>query len=211
MLVITGTQRSGTSLIAKALIESGYDLGANWFDKEAQGGYDHEIICAFYRYYLGDPSFPFDDMDLSVPEHRNCALPFVGLDLEVVKFCYLLMNPAFVSIWHKYRPEGDTFLVMDRPKVQVLASKSRLPDRFRYDSRLLKQSADQLEANFGQSLYLLRQLSYKSWVLPFPACVTAGGLNDLNYGLNYLDPNVQIASNVWERVLDETKIHFGKE
>ena len=66
MLVVTGTQRSGTSVIAKALIESGYDIGSTWYDEIAQGGYENELVCGFYRDNLGDPSFPFDDFDLQL-------------------------------------------------------------------------------------------------------------------------------------------------
>ena len=207
MLVITGTQRSGTSLIARALIESGYDLGSNWFDKKVQGGYEHEMVCMFYRQYLGDPDFPFRDMNL--PTYQDCTIPFQRLDFEVIKFSYLLMNPAFVSIWHKFRPEGDTFLVMDRPKKQVLKSKARHWNQFDKDSYLLQQSARTLKDSFHRSLTLLRSLGYPAYLISFPACITAGGLDEINKGLNYLDPNVQIQLEVWERVLDETKIHFG--
>ena len=73
MLVITGTQRSGTSLIARALEESGYDLGSTLWDEEVQGGLDNDLICGFYQQYLGDPTFPFDDYDWPVVEPGQFA------------------------------------------------------------------------------------------------------------------------------------------
>lgn len=64
MLVITGTQRSGTSLVAQMFQKEGYDLGTEWWDDKAEGGLDNPLICAFYRDHLGDKTFPFDDMKL---------------------------------------------------------------------------------------------------------------------------------------------------
>lgn len=207
MLVITGTQRSGTSLIAKALIESGYDLGATWFDEEVQGGYENEIICAFYREYLGDPTFPFDDLGLSAPCGLSYVPDFVALNLQVAKFCYLLMNPAFVTIWHKFRPKSDTFLVMSRNAEDVVRSKARAWERFKHDSLLLQQTPDVLRFNFMRSLGFLLHLGYEVATLQFPQCVN--DLEHINAALAALDPNVQIDLDVWKNVLDKSKIHYG--
>ena len=204
MLVVTGTQRSGTSLIAKALIESGYDLGASWFDEEVQGGYENEVICAFYRWYLGDPTFPFDDFEL--PTYQYAAIVFKNFDQKVAKFCYLLMNPAFVMIWHKFRPKGDTFLIMNRSKKDVILSKERIPERFHHDSLLLDQTSEQLHENFLQSWTLLVE-HYRTVSLSFPACTTYEILH-INRDLAKLDPTVQIKPEVWKRTLDTSKIHF---
>ena len=202
MLLITGTQRSGTSLIAKARIESGYDLGSTWSDEEVQGGYDNEVISGFYRKYLGDPTFPFDDFDISEVDPGQ----FAAMDYEVVKFCYLLMNPVFVMIWRKFRPEGDTFLVMNRYKVCVVQSKNRTLERFKHDSLLLRQCVSGLLGNFYASVLLLGDLGYRYETLHFPECVS--NLGKINVALARLDPNVQIDPGVWERIYDPSKIHF---
>lgn len=202
MLCITGTQRSGTSLIAMALEESGYDLGSTLWDEEVQGGFDNDLICGFYQQYLGDPTFPFDDYSWPVVPSGQ----FAALGYGVVKFCYLLMNPVFVSIWHKFRPEGDTFLVMSRNKQHVIDSKHRLWKRFKHDSLLLVQGALTLVGNFDSSIYLLRTLGYKYEMLFFPECVS--DLGKINRALARLDPNVQIKSEVWARIVDPSKVHF---
>lgn len=207
MLVITGTQRSGTSLIAKALEKSRYDLGSSWWDEEVQGGYENEVICAFYREHLGDPTFPFNDMKLPTYPEGVIEELFMALDLEVTKYSYLLMNPAFVMMWLKFRPKGDTFLVMDRNKREVINSKLRIWDRFQHDSLLLNQSPEHLHANFEVSLILLEEFGYNIRVLPFPKCVN--DLEHINATLAALDPNVQIKLGAWERTLDTSKIHFG--
>ena len=203
MLVITGTQRSGTSLIAKALEESGYDLGSTLWDEEVQGGFDNDLICGFYQQYLGDPTFPFDDYEWPATEPKQ----FAAMNYEVVKFCYLLMNPAFVAIWHKFRPEGDTFLVMNRNKKHVVKSKLRMWKRFKHDSLLLRQSTSELlYGNFYTSVLLLGDLGYKYQWLDFPECVS--NLGKINEALAMLDPNVQIDPKAWERIYDPSKIHF---
>ena len=202
MLVVTGTQRSGTSLIARALKESGYDLGATWYDEEVRGGLDNDWICGFYQQYLGDPTFPFDDRNWPVVEPGQ----FAAMDYKVVKFCYLLMSPAFVSIWHKFRPKGDTFLVMNRNKEHVMQSKLRLRERFKHDSLLLGQSDVELFGNFDMSVYLLRMLGYQYETLYFPECIY--DMIGINKKLARLDPSVQIKSEVWARIFDPSKIHF---
>ena len=202
MLVITGTQRSGTSLIAMALEASGYNLGSTLWDEEVQGGFDNDLICGFYQQYLGDPTFPFDDNVWPEIEPGQ----FAAAGYKVVKFCYLLMNPAFVSIWHKFRPEGDKFLVMSRSKRDVIASKRRRWERFKHDSLLLQQLSDELRGNFYASVNLLNRLGYRYQWLNFSECIS--DLGKINAALAALDPEVQIKPEVWERVFDPAKIHF---
>jgi hypothetical protein len=202
MLVVTGTQRSGTSLIARALEESGYDLGSTLWDEEVQGGFDNDLICGFYQQYLGDPTFPFDDYDWPAVKPGQ----FAAMSYEVTKFCYLLMSPVFVSIWHKFRPRGDTFLVMNRNPEHVVASKRRRWSRFQHDSLLLQQPDVELFGNFDMSVYLLRMLDYQYETLFFPECIYS--LIRINKTLARLDPNVQIKSEVWARIVDPSKVHF---
>jgi len=213
MLVITGTQRSGTSVVAKLIAESGVELhnAAPW-DEGAMGGYEHEGICAFYRNYLGDPRFPFDDMEL--PDAPGGLFSngwrgvFADMNPRVAKFSYLLMNPAFVTIWNKFRPDPrrDKFLVMLRSTQSVVQSKLRRHERFQHDSVLLKQGADVLEENRGISYNLLVRLYHSTWMLPFPAC-----LNDremLNGALRYLQAGIEVSEDVWDRVVDKSKVNF---
>lgn len=200
MLVITGTQRSGTSLIATALVESGYELGGIPWDEV--GGHENEVICGFYNQYLGDPTFPFDTYNWPIVDSGQ----FAAVGYQVAKFSFLLMNPVFVTIWHKFRPSGDTFLVMFRDKQHVIDSKIRCWNRFKHDSRLLQQAAGYLSWNYAASIRMLTRLGYGYEVLNFPKCVS--DLGKINHALARLDPNVQINLTAWERVFDTSKIHF---
>jgi len=209
-LVITGTQRSGTSAIAKLFIEMGYDLGSYWFDETVQGGYENLLACAFYRYWLGDDSFPF----IGAPygkygpgEISQGLLPvmFSQMDYKVLKFSYLCMNPVFVSIWHKFRPHQDKFLIMHRDPNAVVRSKEAHRDQFDLDSLLLSKSSRGLRANFGTSVELLGSVGEESWMLPFPDCLDDFDMVD-EAVMSLVD--VKIPLGIWEEVVDKSKVHF---
>ncbi len=213
-LVITGTQRSGTSVMAKMLIEMGVEMGGAPWDEEAQGGYEHILSCAFYRYYLGDPTFPWDDIDLRGhdPKHLGSALEpmFRHMEYTALKFSFLCMNPAFVYIWMKFRAGKDNFLVMHRNPEAVAQSKLRLADRFlEHDSVLLPKKAKILQYNFQTSVTLLAHLSaeydVKVHVLPFPSCLRDKDMvDDALEGL----AGLHINRGVWDSVVDLSRIHF---
>ncbi len=213
MLIITGTQRSGTSLLAKALKMSGYDLGSTLWDEEVQGGLESDLICGFYRNYLGDPTFPFDDFDVPVVSsftfgQLGAGLP--GQAWKVAKFSYLLMNPIFVMIWNKFRPvekHNDTFLVLQRPPEDVISSKNRYRERFAHDSVLLTQNAWQLEDNYDNSLDLIQAMGYNYVVIHFPKFLK-WNCSKLNEHLRRLDPKVQITPTIWKEVVDPSLVHF---
>lgn len=213
MFVITGTQRSGTSLLAKALQMSGYDLGSTLWDEEVQGGLESDLICGFYRNYLGDPTFPFDDFD--VPKVSSFTFEQLGVGLpgqawKITKFSYLLMNPIFVMIWNKFRPvetHNDTFLVLQRNLGDVISSKNRHRERFSHDSVLLMQSVEQLWDNYDESLNLIRTYGYSYLVIPFPELL-GWDCSKLNQSLQHLDAGVQVTQAVWEKVVDPSLVHF---
>lgn len=204
MIVITGRQRSGTTLIAEALIKSGYDLGSQMRDEV--GGYEHDFTCAFYRDYLGDVTFPFDDYPGLPSVHSG---NFTTFRRKAIKFSYLMMNPVFVTIWHKFRShrkELDKFLVLHRTSEEVVQSKWRKHERFKHDSLLLDQDAITLKWSFNCSLSLLRQW-YLVEIVHFPSDFT--DLILLNEALARLDPEVQINPRVWKELYDPSKIHVG--
>ncbi|GAH38106.1 unnamed protein product, partial [marine sediment metagenome] len=164
MLCITGTQRSGTTAAASLFKAEGYDLGSDLWDEV--GGLENETICAFYRDYLGDPVFPFSNFP-NLPEgHAN---HFALLDLPVVKFSMLCMNPAFVTIWSKFRPpeKGDRFLIMKRGIRAVTESKDAHREIFSQDSWLLNQDSGTMRANRAMSIRYLQDLGYPISVMHF--------------------------------------------
>lgn len=212
MLVITGAQRSGTSLMARLLKDSGYNVGSRLGDEA--GELENEVVSAFYREYLGDPTFPYDDAKLpylceynQIYSHGWTGV-FANYHCDVCKFSFLTMNPAFVYIWHKFRPpsKGDKFLVMLRNEHHIVQSKVRMKDRFKHDSELLNLDAPSLARNRALSCYLLDSLGYKLQYLPFPRYLA--DLEETNKVLSYLNSKTQIRREVWEDVVDTSKVHF---
>ena len=212
MLVITGTQRSGTTMIAEMISMEGYNMGIS--NRDEVGGFENVDICSFYRDYLGDETFPYDDFPHKTKARTgkdahftHLVADFAFLDLPVVKFSYLLMNPVFMSVWHKFRPEDayhDTFLVLKRNPAHVIRSKKLRRERFDHDSFLLKQSWASLEQNFEMSLDALADYGYKFVVTPFENII-----NDWRINL-YLEQitDIRITHSTWDKIFDPDKIHF---
>ena len=201
MIVIGGTQRSGTSLMAQLLEASGYDLDSEEGDEV--GTAEHELTCGFFRDYLGDDQFPYDTRSWphATPEQ------FAAIDLKVIKFAYLLMNPVFISVWHKFRPpsRGDSFLILNRVKDQVVKSKYASWKWFSHDSPMLLQDAVTLEWNFRVCLGMLKDYEYPIEVLPFPGYLK--NFEFVNRILVLLDPTVQITRKAWDDTIDHSRSH----
>lgn len=213
MLVITGTQRAGTTLVASLFAHEGYFLGTT--NQDEVGGFENQTICSFYRDYLGDIDFPYSDFPHDRSPVTGTAQPFTHiagsfayLDLPVVKFSYLCMNPAFVSIWHKFRPEEDyhdNFLILHRNPFHVIRSKKIKRDRFDKDSLLIQQSVASLENNFEMSIKMIQNFGYKSVIVPFEKLISNFVIN--NY-LSLLDSDIRIPRTTWNTMFDSDKIHF---
>ena len=213
MLVITGTQRAGTTLVASLFAHDGYYLGNT--NKDEVGGFENQTICSFYRDYLGDIDFPYADF----PHDRSpivgvqqpfshVAGSFAFLDLPVVKFSYLCMNPAFVSIWLKFRPAEayhDKFLILHRNPFHVIRSKKIKGHKFDNDSLLIQQSAAALENNFATSVQMIQNGGYENTIIPFDKLITDFVIN--NY-LAALDVDIRILRTTWEEIYDSDKVHF---
>ena len=211
MLVITGTQRSGTSAVAKMFIEAGY-MEETFWDEEALGGYESREVAGFYREYLGDMTFPFEDFPF-LPNFVFKYEPDTLSDIKdsVIKFSYLLMNPAFVYIWHKFRPAKiyhDKFLIMDRVPEAVVESKARVPQRFQHDSILLKQTSEGLRNNFFLSARTLKLLGYQSKVFRFEDLFIPKGYEEFAKTLNVLAPEFFILEETFKSVLKPNWRHF---
>jgi hypothetical protein len=214
VLIITGTQRSGTSVVAKMFLREGYDLGTTWWDDSVNGGLENPAACEAFSEALGEPDFPFRGFNFSTRIPTGWAWwEFRELHKthRVIKFSYLCMNPAFVSIWNKLRPPmfDDRFLILDRPKRDVYMSKAAHSEVFKWDCTLLKQTTRVLLANYYHSVTLLKEKGYRFAKLPFKDLLS--GVGPLNSGVRSLGLHYQISEEVWESVIDLNKVHFGGE
>ena len=204
MLLITGTQRSGTSFVTNFFKQSGYDVGSDFWHEDINGGLEHLQICSFFRRYLGDSTFPFSDMPFVFDTNLDDRGIF-RISEKVGKFSFLMMLPTLVYIWHKFRGVQDTFLVLKRPHDHVVQSKKRV-GRFGSDSILLEQDPTYLSYNFNLSLSIMNNLGFKYRILEFPKL-----LKDFEvFAKTILELGLDIRSkkHIWDSLVDFDKVHF---
>lgn len=208
MLIITGAQRSGTTAVAQLFQAEGYDLGGSLIDEV--GGLENKVVSLFYRDYLGDPTFPYDDFpNLTETYSYTSTFDFVELDRPVIKFSYLFMNPAFIYIWNRFRPTevyGDKFLVMYRQADKIVQSKTRHPERFYHDSQLLNQPAAVLNWNFRVSCSVMSNLGCPMTVMPMDELIYNFSINKYLEAMQ-VDPAIRIKEETWLNIIDPGKVH----
>lgn len=209
MIVITGTQRSGTSIIAKFFHEIGYDFGSNLnFDTEITGGkFDNMSIDNFFSEWIGDPEFSFKDkhkINKSNYQKESTIFP----NCEICKLAYLLQNPVFIFAWHKFRGNHDKFIVLNRDKHNVEMSKRKNWHRFSNDSILLNQEESELKINFYKSLQVMQKLNMQFVCLEMPFVFNKGKyyyfqkqMKKLNIHLNNKEHE-----NMWYSLIDLKKV-----
>ncbi len=206
MIVITGTQRSGTSIMARFFKEAGYNLPINLtWDESISGGYENAGVDRFFREYIGDNDFSYSDIDNMVDGEINPTIYPKG---QVCKIAYLMQNPIFIYIWHKFRGNQDKFIIMDRDKEFVYKTKLRRWDRFQYDSLLLQQSEVELDIMFKKSLKIMDKLKMEYVICPFPDMYLdwqtfSGHINKLT--------SISGKKEVFDRIIDPSKIHYLDE
>jgi len=201
MIVITGTQRSGTSLMAKFFQKNGIDVGSNFWDNRIEGGLEHPDICNFFRAYTGDPRFPFSTYWDSIYKQR--FEDFSQLKSTVGKFSYLTMLPEFVKQWNKIRGNKDLFIVMQRDINKVVTSKNSRKEFLEEDSILLNQDIPTLTANYTESLALFNRYGFRYIIVPFP-------IDDIKRTILEIETltGITLSLSIWKDLFDSSKIHF---
>lgn len=207
MLLITGTQRTGTSFVANFCKQSGYDLGTDFWHSDINGGLESPDICKFYRDKLGDPTFPFSDFDEAVNNREY--KPLRELNYDVQKFSYMLMNPQFVDMWFKERGNQDRLLILMREAEKVCKSKTNSDirtQRFSTDSSLINLTPNELKQNWYDSFCRIMDYEIPFTILKFPNYMTDYNkvYNALNKkgGLDKISEN----SKLWNSLFDDEKI-----
>ena len=206
MLLITGTQRTGTSLMSSYCKSLGYDMGTDFWHKEINGGLESPDICEYYSKELNDPTFPFIDFRESVK--RKSFKNLSELTYDVQKFSFLLMNPKFVDIWVRERNNKDKMLILMRNMEDVCKSKEATLERslrFGGDSKWLKQSPNQLKINWYDSLIKLKNNNVPIYFLKFPNYLT--NYDDVFNALKTFGGlNIKYNPKSWNNIIDLKKI-----
>jgi|SRR5690625_5046517 len=207
LLVITGTQRSGTSFMAKFFRNCGFDLGTEFWDTRVNGGFESPDICAHYSDELQDPDFPFTGYWDMVENRERIPLKRIHEKLKVVKFSYLLSNPIFIEEWLTVRKGfGDTFLIMQRPLSDVIKSRRSRPEFDSEDSKYLPRDIEQMTENWHKSLSIIRQHGSEFFFIRFPD----SDPNTVVHKISTLIPH-QLPSNaveIYKTLFDPNQVQF---
>lgn len=202
MLVITGTQRSGTSLMAKFFKLMHYDLGTAFWDPRINGGLENPDVCHAYKELVGTQDFPFSKF-WSLTDKKDNFTPLKDLNKPVIKFSYLTMLPEFIDYWFQQRGNQDHFLIMKRPFIKVAKSKKYNQIVFSEDWEGLDMSAVQMKLNHEKALKLLRFYGISYSIIPFPIISDfIPGLREFS-GLDMPD-----AERIWENLYNIRHINI---
>ena len=202
MVIITGAQRSGTSLMAKYAQQCGYDLGTDFWDDRLDGGLENPVICEHFSDLLESEQFPFKGYWDMVGEYERSLLS--TLYLEIAKFSYLLMNPDFIDQWYKERGADDKFIIMWRDAEDIYKSKTMRDNIFgAEDHPMLNQTADEINLNRHKSLTKMAEYGMKFHLVNFPDIRKKDLLILSRFSNLKLDQQ-----EVWSKLFDTKKIHF---
>jgi len=206
MIIITGTQRSGTSLIASLFKEEGYDLGTSFWDNRVDGGLENPDSCNFFRELIGN-DFPFTKYWSMIERDQFYPLRNLHNYFKVIKFSYLLMDPIFLDYWYQIRGTNDVFIICWRSADKVARSKQEREHIFKKED-WPGLPTDAREINRVRWHCLQRmEMKYKmrTSIIQFPP--PANPILRINKTLKNED--IRLNPETWEKVYDPTKVHHG--
>ena len=203
MIVITGTQRSGTSLMARFIKECGYNLGTDWWDDRIDGGLESPDICNFYRDVVGSDQFPFTKFWEFNPQTTFHSFKHMDSAVEIAKFSYLLMVPGFVHQWFASRGNEDKFIVMYRDTKAVVKSKESRPEFGIEDWHELNQTEEQMSLYRDISLRTMKYYGMEYVLVPFPMVNPKSDIDVIEEFTG-----LELSMKVWNNIFDKSKIHF---
>jgi hypothetical protein len=203
MTIIGGTQRSGTSFLAKLMNEYGFNFGSDLWHEDIDGGFEWVEGCRHFQKILKDENFPFSDFNESVNVEKSI------IDRQdIAKFSFILMNPKFVKIWYDWRGTQDNFLLTLRDPVKVCMSKEynqARKIRFDTDADILKQSPEQLSCNIVLSLIEMKRYGFNFRIVTFPfeRDIVLDEFRELGMILSR-----RLFHNAWSNIYEAKKIHY---
>lgn len=207
MLLITGMQRCGTSVLASYLYKLGYDLGTKFWHDEINGGLESPDICKEYQKFLDDKLFPFNDFNNSVEKREYTNLN--DLNYQVQKFSFLLMNSNFVDYWYDCRGNSDNLLILIRETENIFKSKKKdikRYKRFLKDHNILKQTSNEMKINFYDSFLKIIKYDFNFCVLKFPDYLE--DYFKLYNTLRKLNFNIKYDKEGWYNYIDMKKVSY---
>lgn len=205
LLVITGTQRSGTSFMAKFFKECGFDLGTEFWDERVNGGLESPDVCDFYKSIVGDPEFPFHGYWPRIERDEFVRLASLHKEFDVIKFSYLLSNPLFLNRWLDIRRDcDDTFLIMKRPLEDVIKSRKTKPEFDEEDSEIIPRTLRELKGNWSKCMSTITAEDINYFFVPFPNPDAEETVGKIRQWIELPDN----AEDIYTNLFDPNKVQF---
>jgi len=189
MIIIAGTQRSGTTFLSKCFIDAGYDLGSNLFHEDINGGYESDAALWWANNKIDN--FPFTGYT-----------PVPSKFTEINKISFLMPVPGILASFINELNIVAKWIILKRDFEDVVNSKQSKP-RFKKDHPLLRQSAEELEGYFNDSLHILEVLNQEVLIIDFDYLNECG--EDV-FNFTGIDIRKQINKNY-----DKSKINSWKK
>jgi len=220
MLLICGSQRSGTTILTRFLHELGHDVGSHIsYDNTIQGGYESPHIIHFMSSQLQNQqsylfnknsTFPYQNYwdHIDMRQADLLTIPELLDQVEVQKASFLLMQPLFLH-WYLTQEnaiEKTTFVIPYRAPTNVCASKKK-HSQFSKDHPALNLTAQTLAINMALSVQMLIMNYCNYIILPYPLF-----LLEAEIAYHALSPVIMTNTTkseffeVWNTIIDKTKI-----
>jgi hypothetical protein len=207
MIVICGTQRSGTTVLAQFLQKNNYFMGPNTFyDNSVNGGLESPYIAWFIREIVQDRNFPFTDFDSFFQGERKKDISQIGNFFDFQKSSYLLMDPLFIEKYLDVNP-SHRFIVLLREAHKVYASKQKYKEQFSKDAPILQQKPEIISYNLKRSIEVLTERRAKTLYLHFPQFLL--NKNETAEKLKSFDVLLKKDwAIIWDELVDYEKISY---
>tara|TARA_Y100000310_G_C20675483_1_gene812793 strand:- start:1606 stop:2223 length:618 start_codon:yes stop_codon:yes gene_type:complete len=202
MIVIGGTQRSGTSLLTTFVKDYGFNVGTDFWHQDINGGLESPIICNYISKKMNLKEFPFKSFNKI--KHNTIYEP----EIVIQKFSFLLMDSRFIKHLSVLYPDLK-LLITQRNEDKVIKSKKSTPERekrFKGDHPILKQSSKELKTSKRKAIKEIQKRRIQNEQVEFDDIINkpkkvVEKLNLLGLGID-LDKSL----NIFNRIIDKTKI-----
>lgn len=193
MLIITGTGRCGTSVLAKFCRAIGYDPGGEWYE-QVKAGYEHPKVVAINQAIANNlvaGAFRPDD-------YRK---PIESIEASVVKDPRFLGHPSIISTWYEYRKDLSVLLLC-RDADEIAASLDRHPTWFHW-----RGDKNKIYTSFYEFVLRVAELGIPFRTLHFPSFL--GQYQAVASALGDLGLPVGDSEHAWNDVVDWSEVHHG--
>lgn len=194
LLLITGTGRCGTSLLAEFCRRCGYDPGGGWSERR-NAGREHPAVVAVNESLVrmldrGEPI----DLD-------HCAETVRSLEHRVVKDPRFLWDRRLLSYWQRWRPRLRVILLCRRFEAVSASAARCLEPRHR-------RTAEGYRRSFAEFVLALADGEVPFRVLPFPSVLSRyDRVHTALTGFGGLDIDRRWGESVWKGLVAWEKVH----